>query len=843
MIRRALQIVALVGTLAVGVIALVLIVSQTGWFRDWARRYMVRQANQYLNGELSIGRLSGNLFFGAELSDVTVDVGGERVIAVRQIGVDYSVFDLVSQGLMLDDIRLDQPRLVIRRTADGWNLGRLVKEQRREAEREGPARPVAIGSIGISGGDFVLEGVGTVGGVVAPERLQQLDAKLSFQYAAVHYTVVMDHLSFRAVSPNLSVNQVKGTIAVRDDNLYFEDLVLRTAESDLAASGVIEHYLRHPIIKLTAKSDKFSLPEIARVLPVVGLVKLQPAFEVDARGPLERLVADLNVRSSAGAVSGATTFDLEGPRRAAEGTLNLRDLNLAAVFGRADLRSRITGKTTFDLTMPPGGLDTMSGPFTFGGPRAMIAGYDAHDVQVKGRLAGPRVEINGRARAYGGATTARGTIVRPTRGRALALDLRGAASGVDLRRLPRTLNVPQLATNFTADWHLVKSSGCRVQGSGSGVQGSGSSADCIAADAVLGASVIEGADFASGTTASVTLDGERLEYSAKGAVSGLDLQRFGRVLDLPVLAADRFASNVTGPFDVKGRGRTLDTMTIDASGEAVDSRLFGGELPQLAYTARLDRGSLAATANGTFTGFDPAALTGRSSLEGTIAGRLDVTTQIDDVRVPIRPETLTASGRVELSGSTIGGIAIEKGTIDGRVDRGNGDIKTLEISGPDLHVTASGPVAYTSPEALPRPEARGPRLDTNVTYHADTPSLEKIGRLLGQPLAGAVTLEGRLTGNGAELKAEGALDGSNVRYSENGALDLNAKYSVSVPNLSFADATIGAETTATFVTAGGLELREVAAKTTYKGNTLEFDSTINDLGRELKATGTLIVHA
>ena len=93
------------------------------------------------------------------------------------------------------------------------------------------------------------------------------------------------------------------------------------------------------------------------------------------------------------------------------------------------------------------------------------------------------------------------------------------------------------------------------------------------------------------------------------------------------------------------------------------------------------------------------------------------------------------------------------------------------------------------------------------------------------------------------MKTEGAIDGSNVKYGEHGALDLNAKYALSVPNLSFAEATVGAETTATFVTVGGLELREVAAKTTYKGNTLEFDSTINDRGRELEATGTLIVHA
>ena len=50
----------------VGIVALALIVSQTPWFRDWLRRYIVRESKQYLNGELSIGGLGGNLLFGVE---------------------------------------------------------------------------------------------------------------------------------------------------------------------------------------------------------------------------------------------------------------------------------------------------------------------------------------------------------------------------------------------------------------------------------------------------------------------------------------------------------------------------------------------------------------------------------------------------------------------------------------------------------------------------------------------------------------------------------------------------------------------------------------------------------
>ena len=44
--------------------SMAVIVTQTAWFKEWMRGFIVRQASNYLNGELTIGRLDGNLFYG-----------------------------------------------------------------------------------------------------------------------------------------------------------------------------------------------------------------------------------------------------------------------------------------------------------------------------------------------------------------------------------------------------------------------------------------------------------------------------------------------------------------------------------------------------------------------------------------------------------------------------------------------------------------------------------------------------------------------------------------------------------------------------------------------------------
>ena len=68
--RRTLQVVAFLATLTVGAASMAVIVTQTTWFKEWLRGFIVKQAEDYVNGRLSIGRLDGNLFFGVDLGDV-----------------------------------------------------------------------------------------------------------------------------------------------------------------------------------------------------------------------------------------------------------------------------------------------------------------------------------------------------------------------------------------------------------------------------------------------------------------------------------------------------------------------------------------------------------------------------------------------------------------------------------------------------------------------------------------------------------------------------------------------------------------------------------------------------
>jgi autotransporter translocation and assembly factor TamB len=830
-IRRILQVVAFVGTLMIGVLALSLIVSQTPWFRDWLRRYIVRESKQYLNGELMIGGLDGNLLFGADLSNVAVDVSGERVVAVRGIELDYSVFSLMSKGLQVDQIKIDQPVVKLEHDEHGWNVARLVKQQEQEADRQGPLRPISLPSIEISDASVSIQD-GNPSNVSLPRRIENVDLTARFEYAPVHYSLMLDHVSFRGSAPTLSLQNLTGKLAVRDDNLYLENVALKTSETSVTVDGVVENYLATPVTKLRA-TGTVSLPEIGRLVPAAAGYNLHPAIDLRVDGPADQLNLDVDVRSEAGNLRGRLAADVQAPNLSARGDVDVDRLNLALVLRDPAQRTNVSGHAKLDLALrstPASApvVDRMSGTFTFAGPHVVAAGYEVRDVRLSGKIDGPKITLDGRASAYGGAATARGFVVTPAKGRALAFDVRGTADRVDLRKLPTSIGVPRLATNLSvSDYHIT--------GQGNSIHGT----------ATLNESTVEGATFSSGTNAEFALSPSEISYSAHGMVANLNLDRLGDALEIDALAQPTYDSRINGTFDVSGSSpRTsaarasesaapsgISAMKLEARASLTDSDVFGGRLPNMTLEAHLDRGALNGRATGAFENFNPAQLANRKDLEGSLSGTVDANFAVSDVSAPMTPASITADGHAALKQSTVGGLHVDTAQIDGKYANQVGDITRLDISGPDIKANASGRLALDRSSS------------SDLKYHVEAINLPELARIAGQSdVAGSATLDGTLSGNAESLVTNGTLDGSNLAIGANNALDLDSQYTVTIPALQVANAKVEATTDATFVKIGGTELNSVKATTTYNQKTLDFTTNLKEKTRELDATGTVIFH-
>src|SRR5262245_25136514 len=202
-LRRFVQIIAFLCTLIVGMAALSLIITQTAWFRDWLRGFIVRQAEQYVNGTVTIGRLEGNLFFGVRVEGLDISMNGSPVIDIGGIDLDYSVLSLLSGNTVLDRIQLDRPVIRLTRTGDSWNLAHLLKERPESPDKSRPA--FRIDDLGVNDGTVYVDAQGVTSAVNIPRRVEHLNASLGIRSTPDDLRVDIRDARLATVEPSLEV--------------------------------------------------------------------------------------------------------------------------------------------------------------------------------------------------------------------------------------------------------------------------------------------------------------------------------------------------------------------------------------------------------------------------------------------------------------------------------------------------------------------------------------------------------------------------------------------------------------------------------------------------------------
>ena len=274
------------------------------------------------------------------------------------------------------------------RDAEGWNLGRLVKEQRRGGRSRGsrPADFPAVDRDRRRQRRPSTIGTGSTG-YRLPRRIDDLDVQAAFEYEPVHYTVGLRPASASAApDPEFSAaaadRQASPSATTTCISKRWRS---RPPRARSTLDGVIESYLRTPVIKLDDGRARCRCRRSAGSCPALAGYQLHPALaRRDANGTSDRLALDLDMKSEAGRRS-RTAHDgpaiagfrvrRSAPRRATESRPNLEE---------SAQRSDITGDVThrLDASVEPVGC---AGACIGSGARSRSAGRACAALGYDGR--------------------------------------------------------------------------------------------------------------------------------------------------------------------------------------------------------------------------------------------------------------------------------------------------------------------------------------------------------------------------------------------------------------------------------------------------------------------------
>jgi hypothetical protein len=240
---RLVRVVAVAAAASAVIVGGLLLVLQTGWARARLAGLIAAQAERYVDADVSIATIEGDLFGSAALRNVVVTRDGRDIISVERVELSYDLLALLGGALALNDVTLERPVIDLTGGPEGLALAGLFTGGRPPDASPAASRPFLIDPIVVVDARVVIgPSPEQMGALDVPDRLEQLNARLSVAGAAGRTTVQVEHLSLVAVEPHLELRKLSGGVVIGPDNLAFDNLSVETAASTFALDGTVANF-------------------------------------------------------------------------------------------------------------------------------------------------------------------------------------------------------------------------------------------------------------------------------------------------------------------------------------------------------------------------------------------------------------------------------------------------------------------------------------------------------------------------------------------------------------------------------------------------------------------------
>ena len=798
---------------AVCAIALILLgLTQTAWGRERARRVIESRASAALNGEVKLGAFRWSPAGHVEISNLVITQGGQPFLTSRAVAVRYHTWQVLRGGVNIEEVRLERPAIQLIERADGWNVLKLLRARKQDSQ----GGSVRIDRVVVTDGSL------SIAPLRAPAReFTALNVQTDVSYAKRQLRATVATGNARDVRTGLPISSIRVAATVGDGEVALRNLDVVAGTSHVTGNVRVASSAGQTEVDVALAAQPLALAEVGYYVPRLRDIPLSPSLQIRASGTMQKMAVDVNLESEAGGLASRMTGGFQSNIAKFKGDAEVVGLNLEPWFTRPNLRSRITGHTSFDLALPDAGFEAATVAFATRLSEIAIAGYQASGVQARGSYQSGDLDVDGSGAAYGAAftTTARWEQARSE------LSARGRFSRLDLRRLPQRFSVPAMESVLAGSYDTVVG---RRNWRG---------------DVVLEPSVVLGARIAAGATGHVDTAVPGIAYSFRGTISDIDPDRVKPFVPSWSDALSRVHGRLNAAIDLDARGTRLDDTSLKlqatltdsvvcatAAGCPGDGPTAGTRVDRLDAAVTLDAARLVADVKGDVRSLSAASLGFERPADAAGDGHIDAHVVIADVRAPLSVEAVEGSVRAAFANASVIGLKIDEATVDATVVGGLARVTALEVRGPSAHVTAKGAVALAGQNT------------SDLTYVIDVADLESFQSLTPHALDGSAHVEGRVTGPAGALETTGTMSATTVTVGPVKALAFKSAFDLAVPDNDVKRTTGQVDVNSAYIEVSGTRIDEVIGTLRYDGTRLEADATVAERARTLRFKGALVPH-
>jgi translocation and assembly module TamB len=217
-------------------------ISQTRWFKNQVLQYVVKTANENLQGQISAEVLEGNLFNHLDISNIYLLSENDTIVFLPKLSVDFSLINLFRKRIIADSILFSSPRLYVKQLQEGgWNINGLFKghnsadETIIKKEHEQFGYKINLKHVALRNAEIHISSPNSP----LPEYFHDLNAEFSGYFGSELQELHLIDLNFSVDKPEFYLEKISFNLQRKGQLISLQNVILQTRRNELTAEG---HY-------------------------------------------------------------------------------------------------------------------------------------------------------------------------------------------------------------------------------------------------------------------------------------------------------------------------------------------------------------------------------------------------------------------------------------------------------------------------------------------------------------------------------------------------------------------------------------------------------------------------
>ncbi|HAE86719.1 TPA: hypothetical protein DCG86_01710 [Candidatus Marinimicrobia bacterium] len=253
-----------------GVLILLLFLTQTRPFKKALGNYIIKQANHFfVDAELTLESLEGSLFRTLDLSQLTlVYKDTDTLLTLESLSVNYNIFSLLKKSLHIREIRLKKPVISIHEKGDGtWNFQEIFAkpaDTTGKSDSEPFFNSIHLDKLWVKNATIFIDDSNEK--TFIPQKILDLNLEAGFFYQKDSIQADITTFRFKTAGPDFSLQNLTAEYIQTTNRLQKGSFILKTENSNISGQTEIDTLSRFPV-SLQLEGKPVSLGDFEELLP------------------------------------------------------------------------------------------------------------------------------------------------------------------------------------------------------------------------------------------------------------------------------------------------------------------------------------------------------------------------------------------------------------------------------------------------------------------------------------------------------------------------------------------------------------------------------------------------